>query len=114
MDGVLSDPALDEAGEHIEIMFSLLSGFSTPSCAADRLASLVFPADPSDGLTYTWAVVMHVVRNGTDGNREQVVRLLVHVANLPPVLGHDGRQLMVHDLRVWGESFDMSPCRDSS
>ena len=114
MDGIFADLDLDEAGEHIEIMSSLLSGFNTPSCAADRLASLVCPADPANGLTYIWAVVMCVVRNGTDGNREQVVRLLVHMANLPPVLGHDGRQLMVHDLRIWGESFDMSPCRISS
>jgi len=104
MDDIYAEFELNEYGEHIEIMSSLLSGFTTPQRAAEWLASLLFLNEPESDLNRTWAVVMAAIRWAVnDDDRKKVVKMLIHMAGLPPALDEEGQQVEVYGLKIWGE-----------
>lgn len=86
--------------QRAEILWHTLAGLISTKAAADRLATLSLE---TDNIGLTWTAVLDAVRKSRDHHQQQLVELLVHLANLPAPTDDNGQQLMWYDMRIWGE-----------
>ena len=97
------EPMHDGDKQRTDIIRDMFDARISTEAAAEFMASLSLETWNEGGLGLTWSNIVIAAQRSTDINQLKLVELLYHMARLPAPMDEHGKQLMVYDMRVWGQ-----------
>lgn len=87
----------------LKTLQAFFAGDLSTESATERIASISLSAPKLEqGLAISWELILISAREN-EQHQDKLIELLVYLSGLPPVNDDRGRQLKLHDMRVWAD-----------